>query len=413
MILKELTKEEFDNFISKNNSSLYQSTNYALTMNKQKYDCLFYGVIDNNIIYGASLILVKKIHGFKYAFAPRGLIVDYSNRILLKDFTDLLKKELAKKNIVALRISPLIVKSIYKQGQLTNNNMYDRIFDNIKSCGFRHLGYGESFDGLKPRFEAIITLNSDINKTFDNISKSFKTKIRAADNNGIMIFKGNENNLDTLFIQTKNKYPRDLLYFQDLYQSFKKNNSIELFYSKLNTSEYVKNTQYRYQRQIQICNEANDLVFKNVKNNNQKNISRKITEENKLEYIKNELIYATKLLKDYPDGIITSSVLIIKNKKEVFMLMDGYDKTYKRLNSKHLLIWKLIEKYSKEGFKTFNLGGIANYNLNNPKYQGLNEFKLNFGATAFEYAGDFELIINKALYIMYKNSSSVLGIIKK
>lgn len=413
MILKELTKEEFNKFTNKNNSSLYQTLSYAEVMNKQKYECLFYGLLDNNIIYGASLILVKKIHGFKYAFAPRGLICDYSNRILIKDFTDLLKKELSKRNIVALRISPSIIKSINIQGKKEENKQYNKIFENLKNCGFNHLGYGESFDGIKSRFEAIINLNDKPNNLFKKISKNFKTKIRSADNNGIMIFKGNEENLDTLFIQTKNKYPRDLKYFKDIYYHFNQNNNIEIFYSKLNTSEYVKNIQYKYQRQMVLCNNANDLVFKNVKKNNQKNIQRKLAEESKLESIKNELIYATKLLKDYPDGIITASVLIIKNKKEVFMLMDGYDKTYKRLNSKHLLLWKLIEKYAKEGFKTFNLGGIGNFNIKNSKYQGLNDFKLSFGATAVEYAGDFELIIKKALYIMYKNSSSVLGILKK
>lgn len=413
MILKELTTEEFDIFVSEKNSSLYQTTDYALAMNKQKYDCLFYGLLDNNTIYGASLILVKKIHGFKYAFAPRGLICDYSNKILLREFSDLLKKELSKKNIVALRISPPIVKSIYQNGKIEENKQYDNIFNNLISCGFHHLGYGESFEGIKPRFEAIINLNNNINKIFQNISKKFKTKIRGADNNGIMIFKGNEENLDTLFMHIKNKYPRDLKYFQDIYANFSKNNNIEIFYSKLDTSRYVKNIQYKYQKQMIACNKANDLVFKNVKKNNKKNIDRKLIEENKLDHIKTELIYATKLLKDYPDGIITSSILIIKNKKEVFMLMDGYDKDYKRLNSKHLLIWKLIEKYNKEGFRNFNLGGIGNYNIKGSKYQGLNDFKLSFGASAFEYAGDFEMVIKKALYLMYKNSSSVLGIIKK
>ena len=149
MILKELTKEEFNKFTNKNNSSLYQTLSYAEVMNKQKYECLFYGLLDNNIIYGASLILVKKIHGFKYAFAPRGLICDYSNRILIKDFTDLLKKELSKRNIVALRISPSIIKSINILGKKEENNQYNKIFENLKNCGFNHLGYGESFDGIK------------------------------------------------------------------------------------------------------------------------------------------------------------------------------------------------------------------------------------------------------------------------
>ena len=138
-----------------------------------------------------------------------------------------------------------------------------------------------------------------------------------------------------------------------------------------------------------------------------------VKKENKLNNLKTELVYATKLLKEFPNGIVTSSALIIKNKKEVYLIMDGYDKTYKRLNSKHLLLWKLIEKYSYEGFTTFNLGGMSNYNLKDNKYDGLNNFKLNFGSVIYEYMGDLELVVNKPMYLMYKNSLSVMKLLKK
>ena len=413
MILKELTSEEFNAFTNNNNCSIYQSSNYAHVMNKQKFDCLYYGIIDDNKIYGASLILINKIHGFKYAYAPRGFICDYSNKILLRDFTNLLKKELSKKNVVAIRINPLIIRSIYKDKKTIPNNNFDHLYQNLIDVGFVHLGYNNYFEGIKPRFEAIVPLDKNRVNVFNHISKSFKTKIRSADYNGIKIFKGDSTNLQNLFLQTQNKYPRDLKYFEDVYYYFKNNNEVELFYSVLDTSQYVANVQYKYQKQTQLCNKANALVFKNVKKNNQKFINDKLREENKLDKIKKELIYATKLLKNNPQGIITSSALIIKNKSEIYLMMDGYDKTYKRLNSKHLLLWKLMEKYSLEGFKTFNLGGIGNYNLKENKYNGLTNFKLNFGALIYEYIGDLELVTNKPLYIMYKNSSSVMKILKK
>ena len=33
--------------------------------------------------------------------------------------------------------------------------------------------------------------------------------------------------------------------------------------------------------------------------------------------------------------------------------MDGYNKDFKKLNAKHLMTWKLIEKYSKENMSEF------------------------------------------------------------
>lgn len=413
MIIKRLTVPEFDMFTSNNFTSIYQNSNYGFAMKGQGFECLYYGGIDGNNIYAASLILIKKDHGFKYAFAPRGFIIDYSNEALVKEFTMLLKKELKSIGVVAIRINPPVVKSIYQNKQLMNNNNYDNILNNLKKIGFKHLGFNNYFENLKPRFEAIVPLNKNIQLVFNRINKSFRTKIRTADKKGVKIYKGDETNLDNLFLQTKNKYPRDLKYFQDVYTNFKNNNEIEFYYSILNTQDYVKRIQYNYQAQTIKCNQANANVFKNVLKNNTKSINKKLIEEKKLDTIKKELVYATNLLKQYPKGIITSSALIIKNKTEVYLIMDGYDKSYRNLNSKHLLLWKLIEKFSYEGFKTFNLGGISNYNLQNNKYNGLIKFKTSFGSVIYEYMGDLELITNKPLYLMYKNSSSVMKLLKK
>lgn len=409
MILKELTIDEYNIFFRRNNVSIFQSINYANTMEKQGFKSLYYGLMDGSTIYGAGLILVKKKNGFKVGFIPRGFIIDYNNLELIKVFTSLLKKELSKKSIVVIKMHPPIIRNIYNKQTIKNNN-YDNIFNNLKISGFNHLGYNNFFESLKPRFEAIIPLDKDIHKLFNNISKNFKTKIRSADINGIKIYKGDKNNLEYLYNLTKNKYPRGKQYFEDLYDCF--NNNIEFYYAKLDTNRYIQSIQYKYQKQINICSKANEQVFKHVLKNNNKIINRKLREENRLNEIKEELVYATKLIKDYPNGIIVAACLIIKNKDEVYLIMDGHDKDYKKMNSKHLLIWKLMEKYSKEGFKTFNLGGITN-NIPNNKYQGLNDFKLNFGSLIYEYSGDFELIINKPLYLMYKNNSRISKIFKK
>ena len=413
MILRELTNDEFNAFTNNNYTSIYQSSNYALTMTKQGFECYYFGILEDNKIYGASLILLKKEHGFKYAYVPRGYLIDYNNFELLKEYNDLLKKQLKKMGVVGIRINPPIIKGVLQNNNFINNNNYENMFNNLKKLGYNHLGYNNYFEGLKPRYEAIIQLNKNIPSIFYRIHKSFRTKIRSADHNGIKIFKADENNLDILFMQTKNKYPRDLKYFQDMYYYFKNNDKIDLYYSLLNTSDYVKNVQLKYQQQTIKCNQANANVFKNVGKNNTKSINKKLYEENRLNIIKKELVYATKLLKDFPQGIITSSVLILKNKSEVYMIMDGYDKTYKQLNSKHLLIWKLIEKYANEGYKIFNLGGIGNYNLKDNKYVGLTEFKRNFGAVIYEYCGDFGLVINKPMHLLFKNSSAVMNLLRK
>ena len=93
MTIKQLNNEEFKNF-SQNfePSSMFQTTYYAFTMNEQDGDALFVGLMDGNVLKAASLIIVQKINGFKYAFAPRGFLIDYNNFSLVETFTKLLKK---------------------------------------------------------------------------------------------------------------------------------------------------------------------------------------------------------------------------------------------------------------------------------------------------------------------------------
>lgn len=411
MYIKELTNSEFKEFIkSYNMKSIYQTPEYGFIMNKENFDSLFLGLIDNDNIIGATLILIENKEKFKYAYAPRGFLIDYNNYELLKEFTTEIKKYLNKLGVIAIKLCPLITKNIYdSKHKLTDTNVYyDSIFDNLKKLGYNHLGYNDFFEGLKPRYEAILDLNLPYYILFKNIKKEFRTKIRGAENLGIKIYKGNSNNLEYLYLQTKNKYPRELEYFKNCYKYFNKEKNIDFYYAKLDTVKFLRIASKKLSEQEDLCSNLNRQLV-----NNPNVLSEKMKNDILLNKYKTNLIYATKLVDKYPDGLITASALIVKNDDEVFMLMDGYNTSFKRLNSKHLLLWKLIEKYSNEGYKKFNLGGLTNPNIENNPYQGLNEFKASFNSKIIEYIGDLELVTNKSLYFMYKNKVSIKNILKK
>lgn len=406
MYIKQLTNTEFSNFINNYSiKSIYQTPEYGFVMNKQGYDSVFIGLIENNNIIGASLILIKKEKGIKYAYAPRGFLINYEDFYLLNNFTTELKIFLNKINVSSIKINPLIIKNIYdfKNQDLKQNNNYNQIFECLKHFEYHHLGYNNYFEALKPRFEAIIDL-TDSSTMFNNIKKEYRTKIRSAINNGIKIYNGNEFDLELMYNQTKDKYPRDLNYFKDCYYYFSKNNMIEFYYSKLNCADYLKKVQATLINLEQKGNDLNEAIIKN--NSNKKLIDKKINIDKHISKYKNEIITATNLLKDHPEGIILSCILLIKQGNEITILMDSYNEAYKRFNGKHVLIWHLMDKYSKLGFKKFNLGGLPNImNIDN-KYKGLNQFKLGFNSKIYEYIGDLEFTIQKKNYILLR------GIIK-
>ena len=416
MYIKELSNAEFNMFTDRfQYFSIYQTSEYGFIMNTQNYNSIFLGLMDDNKIIAASLILVEKSGMFKYAYAPKGLLVDYDNKELVEEFTTLIKDYLNKKKIIAIKINPMIIKSSYDYvtGLTHFNPRFEEEFEHLKVIGYFHLGYNNLFESFKPRYDAIIDLNKPITTLFGNMNKNFKNKIKSADSNGVRIIKGNEENLDYLYDQVKNKYPRDKKYFENVLYFFKKRDMIDYYYAKLDTNIYLMNVQKKYQNQLDICNKLNNKLFKNAGKNNNKLINNKIHEENKLNELKNELVFATKLLKESPEGIILATTLIAKYRDEVFVLIDGYNKDFKRINAKHLMTWKLIEKYSNDKYKRFNLGGMTNPTTTNDKYKGLNEFKLSFNARCVEYIGDLELITNSTMYNLYRNSKPLRYILKK
>lgn len=418
MYIKELTNKEFNNFTdSFVEASIYQTSEYGFVMNTQNYNVLFLGLIDNNVIRAASLVLVEKESMFKYAYAPKGFLIDYSDKPLVEEFTTLVKKYLNKKKIMAIKINPMIVRCSYdyKTNQAIFNPKFDEQLEFLKSLGYYHLGFNNLFESFKPRFNGIINLRKPIPTLYSELDKNFKNKVKSADKNGVRIIKGTENELDYLYDQVKNKYPRDKKYFQDTFYFFKKRNMIDYYYAILDTNAYLINVQKKYQKQTEICSKYNSKLFRNVKSkkSNNKLISSKIFAENKLNELKNELVLATKLLKESPQGIILATMLITKYRGEAYIFMDGYNKDFKKLNAKHLMTWKLIEKYSNENYDRFNLGGMTNPSINNDKYNGLNEFKLSFNARCVEYIGDLELITSPALYALYRNSKPFRYILKR
>ena len=415
MYIKELTNEEFYDFT--NNfpyKTFYQTPEYAFVMNHEKNETFFIGLMDDNYILAAALIIVEKRNGFKYAYTPRGFLINFNDYTLVEEFTKQLKEYLGKKDIVALRINPMIIRNIYNNNKkiIYKNKHYDSIYEQLIKLGYNHCGYNDYFEAIKPRFESILNIETDSDKLFKTIDKNYRKKIKNAIEDGIHVYKGSFNDLKYLYEQSKYKYPRSYTFLQDIYKHYDQKGMVDLYYAKLNTEEYLINSQKEHEQLETETNNINYKIMEDLHKDKTKLINKKLTSDSLLNKYENKLITATTLLQNNPQGIVLASIMVIKYYGTVYMFMDGYDMNYRYLNAKHLLLWKVIEEYSTKGFKKFNLGGISNINKED-KYKGLNDFRMNFGSCAIEYAGDFELVTNNTLYFMYKKATQIKHIIKK
>ena len=407
--MKIITLDEisFDKFANTHKyRNYYQTSAYAKTIKNHGYDIHYIGIIDDlGNLMGASLLLYKEVFmNYKIAYAPRGFLFDYTNVNNLKELASRLKKLLSKQGFISVTIDPYLPVNIRdKDGKIMNiNNEANIALENLKASGFNYLGPNLFFESKKPRFEAIVTLNDDIKDIYQSFEKRVRHKIKKAIRSGVEIYKGSKEELELFYELIKKKYNKPLSYYIDLYNNFE--NNIDLYFAKLNTETFVITSRLQYEREIEINNDlANKIQATSNANSKKKLINEKMESDKLVNTYKKNLVWATNLLKDNPEGLIIGTSLNLTYDNVCYLIIEGFNQSFKTLNPNYLIKCKMINDYKNKNIKYINLNAVSGEFTKINKYSGLNEMKLGFNSLVTEYIGEFELIISPLPYNLYKN----------
>ena len=402
-----LSEEQFHEF-SENHKygSLYQTVSYAKVMKQEGYDYHLLGFINNsNELIGATMVLFKRIFlNYKMAYAPFGFLVDYSNNDLVEELTNKLKKLLLKQKFIYLKINPKIHCSERdrKGNILSYNPEMNDILEILQRNGYIHNGFNNFFENEKPRWNAVVKLTASNDRLYKNLSKQTRNKISKAMRHGIEIYEGTEKDLDILYEFIKKKHKRSLTYYRNILKEF--HEDAKIYLAKINTESYVKKSKEEYEAELEI----NEQMNEELQNASRKGkditriINKKMESDKKLSKCQNNLVQATNYFSNYPDGLIVGGLLAIKYQNGMNLIIEGFNPKYRSFNPNYLLKWEIIKKLNLEEYKYFNLNGIVGEFREKNKYSGLNEMKLGYNASAMEYIGEFDLIINKTVYNIYQ-----------
>lgn len=394
MQLKELSPLEFYNYISmQQNSSFYQTLEYASFMQENGFNCELIGIKDSlNNVRAAGLIVFNKIDDKNiYGYAPRGFVIDYKDKELLRDFSEALKKYYKKRNIVFIKINPGIIVSKYNSYRNefieTNNS---KIIESFESNNYHQLRNSKYFESILPNYSSVIELNSF---NYNKLDKNVKNKISKGYRKGLFFEKRDIDSLQLLYPFIKNKTGKDIGYYDTLLKEFSKSNKVDLFLIRVNFEEYLINSKEKYEEAL----EYNSKVAKELRyNQSEKLISRKMQSDKELLDIKNDIIIATEGLARNKNEIVGGAI-IIKNKDRVIIFESGYNTKYKELNINDFLYYKLIEYY-KNNYNYLDLNGFSGDLSDNNPFKGLNTFKMGFKPKVYEYIGEYDIILKKHRY---------------
>lgn len=398
-----LTQTQYRNYSNIHNSRNFgQTVEYSQLEEYYKYEKMFLGLMDeSNNLCAATLLLIKNISpNIKEAYAPNGFLIDYSNFELVRVFTEELVNYLKSYKITYLVTNPMFRLRVFnKYNNLIENNQ--NILDNLIKLDYKPIGFSNDF----AKYDVIIDNYDNVDNVYRKFNRNTKRNIKESFNMGVTLHKGNNKDIDSFFDIIKKKSSHNLSYYRNLMDVYNtKDNKMEIFFTRLDPQRFLINAKKLYEKEVR----RNEDIHKSIQKNNgkmtEKILNKKINSDSLLEKYKELLNKAISFSNKYDTNVTFGTCAIIRNNKEVYFLIDGYNESFRNVHSSHILKWALIKKYSLLGYKIFNLGEIhREYTDKENKYYGQCMYKLGFGGNIVEYSQNLLLVINRPMYSAYVN----------
>lgn len=405
-----LNEDEFNNFAKRHKyTSIYQTPMYANFRNNQEnFDIHYLGFEENGILIGATMVIYKELFlGYKYAYAPRGFLVDYTDSRLMKELTYRLINLLKKQKFIFFKIDPpVIMREIGFDGNVIyQSETINDILINLKNNNYEHFGFNLYNESSLARFNAFAKLVPNDKDLFNSFSKEVQKNIKTSSRMAVKVEVDESNDVNRFYEFIKKAYGRKgRKYFQNLINDFSKNDSIKIFYARVDSNKYAQNTNNLYNSEL----ERNEGLIKIIESGEKKYdidrvINDKIESDKILSIYKKDILISTEFLRNQPDGVTCGVALVVSNYKGAEVLINYSAKEYERFKANDLLNYEIMRYYANKKCKYINLGSVVGNFNKNTKFYPLLKSKEGFNSSVIEYIGEFNLIINPLMYKVYKN----------
>ena len=396
MKLVELSIREFENFAYNHPLRSYaQTVNYAKLMGEMgfSYDYIGYKDDMDNVVAG-SLILIKKIKFAKYAYAPKGLLVDYYNSSLFKDFFNEVANYYNKKGCAFIKINPEIIIGELnpKRSFAANYNQNVRIIDDLKSLGFKRRREIKPLDFIFPRISPYINL-----KTYnrDSLTDEVKDILNTSTGSGLILEDASNKDVTLLYNYIKNTSTENINFYRNMLNIFTGNTgaNAELVLLKVDYEACLIQTQRAYEKELEHNNECNEKI---QVDSSPAVLEEKMASDRNLILIKQQVVQATNNLKKQKYEYIAAA-LIMKFENRISIIADGYDSKFMSFNPMYYMYEAIIERY-KNDYDFLDLNGLANSFSESSLYYKYNETKIGMNPDVYEFIGEFDYIIDESKF---------------
>ena len=395
MEFREIDGEEFLQFLNKHPlKNFLQSPNMAKIREKSGQDIYYVGVFKDSVLVAATFMAAKSTHfGRKDFYAPRGLLVDYKDKELLAFFTMSLKKFIKRKKGYVLRIDPYY---ILKQRDINGDVVEDGIDNTSASLNLLDLGYRKNNKATQVTWTFVLDLDKTEEELLKNMRSFTRRNIQKGIKNKIIVREARYDELEIVkeildaTCERKHFMNRDLKYFQDMYNAFKKDEQIQFIIAEIDTKKMLEDL---------------DKEKKELKENLDKAMRQGAKEDKikkhkeALEKVEKEIEEVNKIREQYGDIIPASTGVFMTFGDEVLYLFGGNKKEFMHFGTPYVVQWEMIKYGLKHNFKRYNFYGISGNFDKNDKDYGIYDFKKGFTGYVEELIGEYCYPVSLYYYV--------------
>ena len=415
MKLIKLSKEEFKEFADKHEQITFHQTEEWANLKKENgWEAHYVGLKEDKKIVAGALILSKTLPIIKKKmfYSPRGFLLDYKNKELLKTFTEEIKKYAKKEKAIFIKIDPYVeYQERDNNGEIVKDGYENKeVVDNLKELGYKFFGFNLMQDTLQPRWMHVIEING---RSEEEVQKDMESKTR-------QILRKNEKSSIKTHEITREELPlfksimehtgerrdfidRPLSYYEAMWDNLHESGILKILIADIDFKEYYENTE---KEKEEIEKNLKDRIYKHdnqiLKMNEKKYLSTNKQDEESIERLTKQLDKIKEYQSKYGDKKTLGTILFLIYGNEVLSLFGGTDDNLMQFQSAYTVHYAGIKYAIDNHYKRYNFYGITgDFNKDNPLY-GLYLFKKSFGGHVVELVGEYDLVVSSFWYHTYK-----------
>jgi len=172
-ILRDDYRNIWNKFVAESEQGhILQSYEWAKFKGAGSWEPFIIALMESNEIKAGISILSRKVPflGSKFFYAPRGPVVDFKDKDLVKTLIDAVRTEAGKRGAVALRIDPEIDET-----------------DSGAISTLKDIGFVSNKKQIQPRATFIVDLERDIDSILSSFDEKTRYNVRLAEKKGVQV----------------------------------------------------------------------------------------------------------------------------------------------------------------------------------------------------------------------------------